>query len=313
MKRSSQEAPAADRGAVNTGDVARLGALVVIQREALAATLQEADATGDELRYTEALRQERKRVCDALRRLETASLTPGPAGLPGRWPEPWDDSEDASARRPSAVADRIARDEGTAAQLRALTAGYRWWTGRMYRLQSDYRNSFVDALMLELVETDRDVRDKVTLAFTRLGEDACMALCAEIRDIEDDGGLWIVETRRRRTKGGVWFSLLKARYAWARSPMPYRRRHPAQEEGDGVAPRVRQAEEGGARAAPSEDPEARPNGRGRDEASSGPPPEGRRAQRTAWLAPVSTMRPRARGASPRVPEVIVLRRRRGAS
>ena len=36
-----------------------------------------------------------------------------------------------------------------------------------------------------------------------------MALCAEVRDIEDDGGLWIVETRRRRTKGGVWFAPLR--------------------------------------------------------------------------------------------------------
>lgn len=117
-------------------------------------------------------------------------------------------------------------------------------------------DSFVDALMLELVETDRGVRDNVTLAFTRLGEDACVALCAEVRDIEDDGGLWSVETKRRRTKGGVWFALLEARY-----------------------------------------------------------PEAARAQKAAPALPpepTSTVRQRARGASSGSPEVIVLRRRRGA-
>lgn len=298
-------------GAVSTGDVALLGALVVIQLEALAATLQEADASGDDLRYAEALRHGREHVSDTLRHLGTANQTPGPMGLPGPWPEPWT-TGDASARHPSVIADRIERGEGTMEQIRVLASGYRWWAGRMSQLAHAYRRSFVEALMLELVETDRGVRDKVTLAFTRLGEDACVALCAEVRDIEDNGGLWIVETRRRRTKGGVWFALLKVRYTWARLPLPYRRCRPAQEESDGVGPQVLQAQDGGACAAASEDPEAQPNGRGRDEASSGPASEGRRAQRAASPVPVSTVRPRARGASPRVPEVIVLRRRRGA-
>lgn len=149
----------------------------------------------------------------------------------------------------------------------------------------EYRRSFVDALMLELAEADRGVRDKITLAFTHLGEDGCAALCAEIRDIEDNGGLWSVETRRRRTKGGVWFALLKSRYAWARSPV-----------------------------AASEGPEARPTGRGRDGSSSGPPPEALRTPQAPALPPepASTVRSRARGASPEAPEIIILRRRRGA-
>src|SRR5689334_19734367 len=108
MKHSSQGAPAADRGAGSTGDVARLGALVVIQLEALAVTLQEADATGDELGYAEVLRQGRERVSHTLRRLDTASRAPGPVGLPSRWPEPWQ-TGDASARHPSVIADRIER------------------------------------------------------------------------------------------------------------------------------------------------------------------------------------------------------------
>jgi hypothetical protein len=170
----------------------------------------------------------------------------------------------------------------------------------------EYRRSFVDALMLELAETDSGVRDKITLAFTRLGEDACAALCAEIRDIEDNGGLWNVETRRRRTRGGVWFALLKNRYAWARSPMPRR----GQAEGDELGPQVLQADDRGARTAASEGPEARPTGRGRAAVSSGPPPEGLRAQRAA--PEPTTVRPRARGASPEGPEIIILRRRRGA-
>jgi hypothetical protein len=164
----------------------------------------------------------------------------------------------------------------------------------------DYRRSFVDALMLELAETDSGVRERITLAFTRLGEDACAALCAEIRDIEDNGGLWNVETRQRRTRGGVWFALLKSRYAWARSPMPRR----GQAEGDelGLQTDDRAAREG---------PEAGSSGRGRDAASGGPPPERLRAPRAA-PEPTSTARPRARGASPEGPEIIILRRRRGA-
>ncbi len=139
----------------------------------------------------------------------------------------------------------------------------------------EYRRSFVDALMLELVETDSGVRDKITLAFTRLGEDACAALCAEVRDIEDSGGLLNVETGGRHTKGGVWFTLLQARYAWARFALPRGRRSARLEESGGTA-----LSNGGNHAG-------------------------------AVDAPSSTLRPRARRALPVFPEVIVLRRRRG--
>jgi PHAX RNA-binding domain len=258
------------------GDVARLGAVVVTRLEGLATMLMEADDSGDDLLHAEPLRQERRGVCEALRSLETASLTPGPAGLPGRWPEPWDDCDDAGTRRPSVIADRIARGEGTADQIRALTAGYRWWTGRMYRLKRDYRRSVVDAVMLEIAENDRGVRHRVAFALVHLGEDACAALCAEVRDIEDRGGLLNVETGKRHTKGGVWFALLRARYAWARFALPRGRRRARPEESGGVA------------------------------ASNGGNHHG------AVGAPVSTVRRGARRASPVVPEVIVLRRRRGA-
>jgi hypothetical protein len=47
-------------GAPPVPATSRLGALVVIQLEALAATLQEADASGDELRHADALRYGRE-------------------------------------------------------------------------------------------------------------------------------------------------------------------------------------------------------------------------------------------------------------
>lgn len=264
--------------------LAILGALVVRRLEALATTHPAAnDSGGDELCRADAFRRARDRVCDTLRRLDAASVRQSPAGLPGRWPEPWDDSDDASARRPSAVANRIARGEGTPAQIRALAAGYRGWTERMSHLEWDYRRSIVDALMLKLAENARDVRARISRALMFLGEDACLALCAEVRDIEDAGGLSILATRQRRTRGGVWFALLKARYRWARFAMPHR---PVQ------------AEDGRARAANRDGPEASPQ-----EPAARPPlmPE-----------PASAALPAVRPVSSTSPEVIALRRRPGA-
>jgi hypothetical protein len=143
--------------------------------------------------------------------------------------------------------------------------------------------------MLELVENDRGVRKQIGRALHRLGEDACLALCAEVRDLEDAGGVWIVATRQRRTKGGVFFVLLKARYAWARV---------------GVA-------RGGARAANTPPNAAAGDRQGGDRSTD--------ASRVRCAAPattppvmegpVSTTRPAARQGSSMTPEVIVLRRR----
>ncbi len=318
-ERSPQKcSPEAARGANAVGaaprDVAQRGALVVRRLEALAAILSAADASTDQLGPAEAIRDARERVGDELKRLDGAAATHDRAGLPGRWPEPWDDSDDPQTRRPTVIADRIARGEGTAEQIRALAAGYRWWTGRVAQLQRNHRESFVDALMLELAEGDPAARAGIARALARLGEDGCAALCEEVREIEDAGGLWIVETRQRRTRGGVWFALLKARHRWARVAVAGHRKQ-GTAQGQAERPGSQRVTQGGSGACGSaERAFAAPPGDGTRAAAFETPPRAPsdHAARHSLHAPQSGVRPCTGPASPGTTEVIVLRRRGGA-
>jgi hypothetical protein len=72
------------------------------------------------------------------------------------------------------------------------------------------------ALCEELGETEADLRHLVKRLIKRIGWPILAEALQDTRDIEDSGGLWSVQDKRRRTKGGTFFALMKDRSVEAR-------------------------------------------------------------------------------------------------
>jgi hypothetical protein len=80
----------------------------------------------------------------------------------------------------------------------------------------DDPNALASALADDLGETELEVRRLLRRLVQRVGWPLCEQALDDTRAIEADGGLWSVQEKKRRTKGGVFFALLKIRSAAAR-------------------------------------------------------------------------------------------------
>lgn len=70
-------------------------------------------------------------------------------------------------------------------------------------------SAFAQTLADELGEADLIVRRVLKRMVKRLGIPICAELLQATRDVEDGGGIWSVRDRTRRTRGGVFFALLR--------------------------------------------------------------------------------------------------------
>jgi hypothetical protein len=80
----------------------------------------------------------------------------------------------------------------------------------------DELNARASGLADDLGETDPAVRKLLRRLVQRLGWPLCEQVLEGTREIEEGGGLWSVVEKSRRTKGGVFFALLKGSSAAAR-------------------------------------------------------------------------------------------------
>ena len=68
----------------------------------------------------------------------------------------------------------------------------------------------VNTIAESLKETDELPRKQIAEIVEVLGPDASLAILAETRRVQDEGGVAVRDGTRRRTDGGVFFSLAKA-------------------------------------------------------------------------------------------------------
>jgi len=72
-------------------------------------------------------------------------------------------------------------------------------------------DDIVTTITESLKETDELPRKQIGEIVDVLGEEAALALLAETRRVQDEGGIEVRDGTRRRTDGGVFFSLAKAK------------------------------------------------------------------------------------------------------
>lgn len=68
-----------------------------------------------------------------------------------------------------------------------------------------------DEIAAQLGETAEEPRATILRAVTRLGADGALAMLGEAQAVEAGDGMWLGDGSRRRTPGGVFFSLLRQR------------------------------------------------------------------------------------------------------
>jgi hypothetical protein len=90
----------------------------------------------------------------------------------------------------------------------------------------------VNTIAESLKETDELPRKQIGEIVEVLGPDASLALLAETRRVQDEGGVAVRDGTRRRTDGGVFFSLAKAQLPKADRNRIFRIRPPKSPESE---------------------------------------------------------------------------------
>lgn len=96
----------------------------------------------------------------------------------------------------------------------------------------------VNTIAESLKETDELPRKQIAEIVEVLGPDASLAILAETRRVQDDGGVAVRDGTRRRTDGGVFFSLAKAQLPKAERNRIFRIRPPKSPESERAAAEV---------------------------------------------------------------------------
>ena len=82
----------------------------------------------------------------------------------------------------------------------------------MKRITQEER-AFAEKVAEVLEETHKATKFQLALIVQALGADVVKALLKETLQIEQNGGVMLPDGSRRRTPGGVFFDLVKKRYA----------------------------------------------------------------------------------------------------
>lgn len=123
-----------------------------------------------------------------------------------------------------------------------------------------------DTIAESLKETDEIPRKQISEIVSVLGSDIALELLAETRKVQDSGGVEVRDGTRRRTDGGVFFSLAKARLPKPDRNRIFRIRPPKPEGEEGENPPVSETaatEPRPLRAAPSAKPSFETSSAGR--------------------------------------------------
>jgi hypothetical protein len=105
------------------------------------------------------------------------------------------------------------------------------WTHTQVMATADPVNTIAESLK----ETDELPRKQIAEIVEVLGPDACLAILAETRRVQDEGGVAVRDGTRRRTDGGVFFSLAKAQLPKADRNRIFRIRPPKSPESERLA------------------------------------------------------------------------------